>query len=290
MESAVDPPLIRPPHSRSKPRTSARVSGQSPLLSIAVCRHLLRSADIEFGARSGLAPSVECQRRHRTWSRACARQRTIPSLVPVTTVCPSGWKAAQRTASARCSRRTRLPAPDSESRNRARAIVAGRQEHGPVWTEGHGDDLSCILARFIEHRTGGRVPNAHRADMTARHQLGAFGVEGDGGDRVRMTRAVFGINLYIAVRVPQSSPAIPATDQQGPAIPAENGLVDWRIEALKERTRHPQRGRVPQPGRFRARTAVRQPFRVGAVDQARDRVGLFDRLPEMLPRCRVPEF
>ena len=91
------------------------------------------------------------------------------------------------------------------------------------------------------------------AGMTTGHQPRSFGVEGNGGDRVGMARAVLGIDLDVAVRVPQSSPTIPASQQDTPAVPTEDGLVNGGIQGSKEWARVPQGGRVPEAGPFSAR-------------------------------------
>ena len=178
--------------------------------------------------------------------------------------------------------------PDSASRNRAVPSWLAVRSNLPSGLKARTTISPAFWRNSYEHRTPVRVPHPHGARVTTRHHPRAVGVEGDGGDRVSMAGAMLGIDLHVAVHVPQPRLTITAAQQQASTVAAEGGLVDRGIQGPAQGPWVSQGGHVPEPGRPGAAPRSRATSSRGCR-QYPSMWGLIGRMPERPPCGCIPE-
>ena len=105
-----------------------------------------------------------------------------------------------------------------------------------------------------------------------------------------MARAVLGIDLGVAGRGPTAGPE-PSRQPSSRLRPSRLKTAWWMGESRDRKTGRESRNVAASQSRavLGPGPPGQEPSRVGAVGQARDRVGLIGRLPEGPPRGRIPE-
>ena len=250
----------RPPPGRSAPGRSApsRVGGSGP-------RRRSRGRRVRASARSS-RPSSRSPRSGRPGGRRRRGRRR----------CDAGAG--------------RAGGPTATSQNRA---VASRLAVNRVFPSGLKATAATSPAlprtswrsRPLVRSQGAPCRRGSRCD-----RRGA-GVEGDGRDRVGVVRRRVAVEprLRVACHVPEPRIAVPTTEQEGPAVGAERGLLEREAERPDQGAGLPQRFDLPERGGPGPGAPGQEPSGIGAEDQSHQGVGLPGRLAEERTRLGVRE-